>query len=135
MASKKNESVKDTVKLPGVAAPENALVGDENLPEPREVKPEVHQDEVPAQVTGQPAKPVETVRVHETHVALDEVITDPNDPRAVQIPDAGRGSLLLPIHDLDAPRPEDVFASEAAKIEERDGDPQSASDPNPDAKQ
>lgn len=95
-----------------IAAPENATVGDENL------KPLEHEvisvdETVPAQTTGAPAVEVDTVRVTETHLALDEVITDPNSPLAVQIPDAGRGPLNLPIHQLTQPKPEDAFAAYA----------------------
>src|SRR5688572_22181786 len=82
-----------------IAAPDNATIGDDNL-EVREVKPVKVNEDVAAQVTGPPAKSVDTVKVSETYVALDEVITDPSSPLAVQIPDAGRGSLDLPIHQL-----------------------------------
>ena len=89
-----------------VAAPEGALIGDENIPPAGDVNVVRHEQDVPAQVTGKPAVPVETVRETVTVVQLDEVITDPNDPRGVQVPDAGRGSLDLPFHRLTAPRPE-----------------------------
>lgn len=93
-----------------IAAPENAVIGDENL-SPRD--PDVSQvnEDVPAQVTGAPAKPVETVKVTETVVALDEFVTRKDDPLGVQIPDAGRGPLNLPIHRLaEAGTPEQQFA-------------------------
>lgn len=118
--------------LPDVAVPENAVVGDENI-EVREPSVDVNTESVPAQVTGPAVVPVDTVKVHETFVAMDEVITDPSSPLAVQIPDAGRGSLDLPIHGLSRPRPEDVFAEHAASIQEREGDAPTAADPNPDA--
>lgn len=110
----------DKVKpeLPAVAAPENATIGDENL-EVREPSVEVNKDSVPAQTTGKPAVEVDTVRVHEVAVVTDEIITDPHSPLAVQIPDAGRGSLDLPIHRLDAPTVEQVFAAHAAESEEK----------------
>lgn len=92
-----------------VAAPEGSTIGDENLEARSADVYQVNQD-VPAQTTGKPAVEVPTVKVSETAVRLDEVITDPNSPLAVQIPDAGRGPLDLPIHRLaEAPKPEDVF--------------------------
>lgn len=94
-----------------VAAPANALIGDDNL-KPRDPEVEQINESVPAQVMGKDVVPVDTVKVTETRVALDEVITDPSSPLAVQIPDAGRGSLNLPIHRLAAPKPEDVFAAD-----------------------
>lgn len=102
--------VADTIVQPDVAAPENALVGDDAQPAPREPSIAVDTDAVPAQTTGPAPKVVDTVYVHETSVALDEVITDPHSPEAVQIPDAGRGFLDLPIHGLDAKTPEQIFA-------------------------
>lgn len=90
----------ESIVLPDVAAPKNALIGDENLPDAREPGVDVNTDSVPAQTTGKPAEEVTKVYVHETNVTLDEVITDPHSPLAVQIPDAGRGSLDLPIHAL-----------------------------------
>lgn len=107
--------------LPEVAAPKNATIGDDNL-EVREVEPDVTVDTVDAQVMAKGYEPVKTVQVHETHVQLDEIITDPSSPLAVQIPDAGRGSLDLPIHGLAGPRPEDVFAKDAASADDSDSD-------------
>ena len=107
--------------LPDLAVPENATVGDENL-EPREVTVDVVREDQPAQVTGPAAKPVDTVKVHEVSVQLDEVITDPSHPLAVQIPDAGRGSLDLPIHNLHGRTVEQVFADEASSVDEADND-------------
>lgn len=95
-----------------VNAPENALVG-EDTETVRDADVSVLAEEVPAQTTGPAPVVAETVAVHETAVAVDKVITDPHSPEAVQIPDAGRGSLDLPIHALGNPRPEDVFAEEA----------------------
>lgn len=112
-----------TPSLPAVAAPENAVVGDDALT-PREPTVEVVSEDRPAQVTGPPAQVVDTVRVHEVVVTTDTVITDPSDPLAVQVPDAGRGSLDLPIHALAGPTVEQVFADDAASIEEADnGEP------------
>lgn len=103
-----------------IAAPENATIGDENL-EVRDPTAYTVNEAVPAQVTGPPVVAVDTVRVSETHIKLDEIITDPSSPLAVQIPDAGRGSLGLPIHRLaEAPKPEDVFAAEASEPDEDD---------------
>lgn len=107
-------SAAESVRLPGIATHDNALIGDEAVnAEVHEVEVDVHTDSVPAQVNRQKVTPVEESFVHETYVRLDEVITDPNDPRAVQIPDAGRGSLELPIHRLDAGTPEDFFKSQS----------------------
>lgn len=93
--------------------PKNATVGDDNLV-PRE--PEVYRvdETVKAQVTGPPAEAPKTVKVTETAIRLDEVITDSHSPLAVQIPDAGMGRLDLPIHRLaKGVRPEDVFSGKA----------------------
>jgi hypothetical protein len=106
----------DSIEQPKVAVPANALVGDDAKLDPREADVDVNKDSVPAQTTGAPAVEVDTVYVHETSVQLDEVITDPHSPLAVQVPDEGRGFLNLPIHGLDAPRPEDVF--DAARKDE-----------------
>lgn len=106
-----------SVDKPQVAAAANAQVGDENLAPVHEVEVDVNKDSVPAQVAATDVKPVETVQVHETNVKLDRVITDPSSPEAVQIPDAGRGSLDLPIHGLDAPTPEQALSG--AKKQER----------------
>lgn len=100
---------------PDVATQDGALIGDENLTEVRVPAPEVINQREPAQVAPARAPEVSNVVRHETHVQLDEVITDPSDPRAVQIPDAGRGDLSLPIHQLAEPTPEAVFASAGKK--------------------
>lgn len=96
-----------------IAVPANALVGDENLPAH---EPEVQQinESVPAQIMQDKVQVVDTVKVTETHVALDQVITDPSSPLAVQVPDAGRGFLDLPIHRLAVGNPEAQFAAAAA---------------------
>ncbi len=106
------------IKQNEVVSQEGALVGDENLPEAREPEAGVVQEEVAAQVAPEREAPADTVNVHEVYVKLDEVITDPSSPLAVQVPDAGRGSLDLPIHDLVNDTPEAVFASEASKAED-----------------
>lgn len=101
--------------VPTVSAQESKVVGSEELPAPREATVDVVKEQVAAQVV-QPREPdADHVNVHEVSVQLDEVITDPASPLAVQVPDEGRGFLDLPIHRLDAERPEDVFAREASK--------------------
>jgi hypothetical protein len=122
-------------ELNPVVSQEGALVGDEAVQEHvHKVEPEVVSEAVDAQVVATPQPAADKVNVHETSVQLDTVITDPSSPLAVQVPDAGRGSLDLPIHALDAPTVEEVFAEHAASIEERDTDasvPGAASEPNP----
>lgn len=107
-----------TPDTPAVVAQEAKVVGDDNL-EPREPTVEVNKDQVDAQVAQPREGDNDKVNVHEVTVATDTVITDPSDPLAVQVPDAGRGSLDLPIHRLDAPVVEDVFSGKAeAPVEE-----------------
>lgn len=103
--------VENSVKAPEapqVVSQEGALVGDDAL-EARVVTPQVDVETVPAQVSPPREGAADKVNVHETYVAMDEVITDPSSPLAVQIPDAGRGSLDLPIHALGGRRVQDVF--------------------------
>lgn len=78
---------------------------------------ETHTENVKAQVVSQRGPDPDTVAVHETRVRVDEVITDPSSPQAVQIPDAGRGDASTPIANAfgDAELVEDVFAREADK--------------------
>ena len=109
----KESPVGQTLEPTPVAAPANAQIGDDNVAGVNPIEVTVVNEDVPAQVTGAAAVPVETVRVHETHVTTDRVILDPNSPEAVQIPDAGRGGLDLPIHALSNPSPEEVFAAQA----------------------
>lgn len=104
-----------------VTAQEAKTVGDENL-EVREVEVEVNEEDVDAQVVQEREPDASTVAAHETRVALDEVITDPSSPLAVQVPDAGRGNIELQAHRLSGPRPEDVFAAEASEPEEPSDD-------------
>ena len=122
-------------ELNEVVAQGPKTVGDEEVQKHvHKVEPNVNTEPVDAQVTPDPDPPASKVNVHETFVEMDRVITDPSDPLAVQVPDAGRGSLDLPIHTLAGPTPEEFFASEAASIEERDADapvPGDASQPNP----
>lgn len=88
------------VPVPVVTAQEAKTVGDEELPEPRVPEVQVNESTEAAQVVQPREGDADTVNVHEVYLALDEVITDPSSPLAVQIPDAGRGSLDLPIHAL-----------------------------------
>lgn len=103
-----------SIEQPGITAAENAQIGDENLAPVHEVEVDVNKESVPAQVAAPETKPVTEVYVHETSVKLDRVITDPSSPEAVQIPDAGRGDLSLPIHDLDNGTVEDFFSKHAS---------------------
>lgn len=98
---------------PQVVAQKAKQVGDDNTAEVREVPVEVVNEEVDAQVA--PAREAEAKKVvaHETSVEVDKVITDPSSPEAVQVPDAGRGFLDLPVHALDGDTPEAVFDREA----------------------
>lgn len=115
-----DEKVTET-QAPAVVAQEQKLVGDEAVAEAgtNEVKPEVVREQVDAQVAQPRETDARKVNVHETVVVTDTVITDPSSPLAVQIPDAGRGDLALPIHRLDAPTVEEVFAKEAASAEDK----------------
>ena len=97
-----------------VNAPQKgALVGDEAVQEARQ-EPTVAVNDSPdkAQVVAKRAPDADQVQVHEVAVQLDHVVTDPSSPEAAQIPDAGRGSLDLPIHELGNGTPEDQFAAE-----------------------
>lgn len=101
-------------EAPEVVSQEGALVGDENQPEPREVQVSTYQDSVPAQVSPERQAPAASVPVHEVSVTLDEPVLDPSSPEAVQVPDAGRGFLDLPIHSLAQPTVEQRFADGTA---------------------
>lgn len=111
MAEAENNITRPELRDP--VAQEAKLVGDD-VQEVREVPVEVVAEQVDAQVSQPREDADDKVNVHETVVKLDEVITDPSDPRAVQIPDAGRGSLDLPAHRLAAQTPEAVFAASAS---------------------
>lgn len=100
--------------LPEVVAQDSKVVGDDNL-EVREPTAELRKEQVDAQVSQPRQAENPKVNVHETFVATDTVITDPSSPLAVQVPDAGRGSLDLPIHRLAGPLVEDVFAKADAE--------------------
>lgn len=107
-----------------VTSQEGALVGDENQPEAREVEVTQNTEAVPAQVSPPRGPEAETVPVFEVAVALDEPVLDPSSPEAVQIPDAGRGDLTLPIHGLSAPSPEEALAGGSAPEAEPTPDPE-----------
>lgn len=115
-------------KLTDPSAAENALVGDEAVYEHvREVEVENVQEDVQAQLPAEPSKPAETVPVNEFYVSVDEVITDPSSPLAVQIPDAGRGTLDLPAHVLArGTYDQQVEAGMAAELKGDDDDSGSA---------
>lgn len=103
--------------LPEVANADEKTVGDDQFV-PREPDFTVDKDSVPAQVMGKPEDVPSEVKVHEVHVTTDTVITDTSDPLAVQIPDAGRGTLDLPIHELARPTVEQFFAEHASKADD-----------------
>lgn len=105
-----------TPDTPEVTAQKAKTVGDENI-EAREPTVEVKREQVDAQVVQPREGDADKVNVHETTIALDEVITDPSSPLAVQVPDAGRGSLDLPTHALSGPTVEQAFADEAPEAE------------------
>jgi hypothetical protein len=109
------------VDLREPVAQKQKLVGDEAVyAEVHEVKPEVVNEQATAQVSPPREAADGKVNVHETVVHLDRVITDPSSPLAVQIPDAGRGDLALPIHRLDAPTVEQRFSEDASKADDGD---------------
>jgi hypothetical protein len=91
----------------------------------------VSDEQVPAQVSPEREAADDTVREHETHVTVDEVITDPNDPLAVQVPPEGRGNAVTPIAAAyhNGRTPEEVFAAAAA--DEKPADSEPSSDENP----
>lgn len=91
---------------PGAEAEVSAPEADEV----REPQAAVVQGDVAAQVAPPRDPDADRVEVHEVSVTLDEVITDPNDPKAVQVPERDEAALKLPIHALSGKRPEDVFA-------------------------
>ncbi len=97
-----------------VVSQKGATIGDENMA-PREPTYQVTEEKVDAQVSPPRQDAAAKVDVHEVFVQVDEVITDPSSPLAVQIPDAGRGFLDLPIHALANGSPEDQFKSAKAK--------------------
>jgi len=101
-------------EAPEVVAQDGALIGDENQPEPREPQVVVNQGTETAQVAPERQAAADTVPVHEVSVTLDEVVLDPSAPEAVQVPDAGRGFLDLPIHELAKGTAEQRFADGTA---------------------
>lgn len=127
---------KNLPDLPPVAGQKNMQVGDDEIAEVHDFEVEVNKDDAKVPAAPKP-EPVKTVPVYEVHVATDEVITDPNDPRAVQVPDAGRGSALLPIHrHVGARRVEEIFsetASEQSEVSDEDRAKAAASGTTPDS--
>lgn len=114
-----DEKATDT-QAPAVVAQEAKKVGDSEVQESvHKVEVEVTKEQVAAQVSQPREADSDKVNVHESYVAMDRVITDPSDPLAVQVPDAGRGDLSLPIHALDAGTPEEQFSKEAGSAEEK----------------
>ena len=102
--------------MPTITAQEAKTVGDDEM-EARTADIGVTKEEVPAQVMQPREGDSDTVHVHEVYVVTDEIITDPASPLAVQIPDAGRGSLDLPIHRLNQGTVESIFARDASKAD------------------
>jgi hypothetical protein len=113
-----------------VVAQKSKLVGDESLPDPVDVSVDSTEKRVAAQVAPDREKDAAKVSVDEVVVVTDEVITDPSDPKAVQVPDAGRGDASTPIAVAyrDGERVEDVFAREASEV---DSDEEPAPEENP----
>lgn len=72
----------------------------------------VNETPVPTPVPGDPRPVSETTPVSEVHVTSDKVITDPNSPDAVKVPEKTGEEGLTPIAlaYLDGKTPEDVFA-------------------------
>lgn len=89
-----------TPEVPVVTAQKSKTIGDENMPEPREAEVDVNKDKVKAMRVQTREPDAAYVPIHETSVTIDTVITDPSSPLAVQIPDAGRGTMSLPITGL-----------------------------------
>lgn len=104
-----------------IVAQKNTLVGDEAV---AAVETPFAVDDtdttVKAQVSPPRAPESDKVAVREVFVVTDKFVLDPSSPEAVQIPDAGRGSLDLPIHGLNQPLPEDVFAEASAEADATD---------------
>jgi hypothetical protein len=115
----KVETFEGPVSEAPVEAPQGAEASAPDAGEPREPQAVVNQGEVPAQVRAERKPDSDVVKVSETHVTLDEVITDPSSPLAVQVPEAAEDEGALPIHALAKPRPEDVFSDEASKSDKK----------------
>lgn len=115
-----NEDI--TPQVPEVTAQKQKTVGDENLPEPREVEVDVNKDRVKTMRVQQREPDAAYAPVHETSITIDTVITDPASPLAVQIPDAGRGTMLLPITGLNEGTVEERFAAAAEEESSDDSD-------------
>ncbi len=96
-------------EVPEVTAQKSKTIGDENMPAPREVEIDVNKDKVQAMRVQAREPDARYVPIHETSITVDTVITDPSSPLAVQIPDAGRGTMMLPITGLNEGGVEAVF--------------------------
>lgn len=120
MAENENtETYEGPVSEAPIEAPEGAEaeVSAPDASEVREPQATVVQGDVPAQVSPPREPDNDVVPVHEVSVTLDEVITDPNDPLAVQVPKPDAAAGALPIHSLANPVPEAVFAKEASEAD------------------
>lgn len=111
---------KITPEVPEVTAQKSKTVGDENMPAPREVEVEVNKDKVDAMRVQAREPDAAYVPIHETSITVDTVITDPSSPLAVQIPDAGRGTMMLPITGLNQGGIEAVFDKASKEAAEKD---------------
>jgi hypothetical protein len=109
-------------ELPPISAQKNAAIGDENIPAAKDLDVDVNKDEAEVFQTP-PVVRADTVPVYEVVVHTDEVIRDPNHPLASQVPDAGRGNALLPIHaHVNARLVEDIFAEAGGEVTVSDED-------------
>lgn len=92
----------------------------------RDVDVQVTDEQVAAQVAPEREAADDTVREHVTEVTVDEVITDPNSPLAVQVPPEGRGNAVTPIaaayHGDRAATPEERFAAASKPARKRSDD-------------
>lgn len=110
-----------------IVSQDGALIGDEAVAgAAHKVEPEVNDTTVDAQVAPERQAAADKVSVREVSVQMDRAVLDPSSPEAVQIPDAGRGSLDLPIHRLNAQTVEDVFRGDSG-----DSQPEPAPAPAP----
>lgn len=108
-ADRRTTSDPDDVRVPvaPVAVAKNARVGDENQREPRKVEAEIVSEDQKLPVVDREVVFPDTTPVHETYVQLDVVDVE----AGVDIPDAGRGFLDLPIHQLVQKSPEERIAA------------------------
>ena len=120
MADENYDTYEGPVSEAPIEAPEGAEaeVAAPEADEVREPQAVVVQGDTAAQVAPPRDPDADRVSVHEVSVTLDEVITDPNDPKAVQVPEQDAAAGVLPIHALSNPVPEAVFAEEASEADE-----------------